>query len=159
MEILVPLIVVVAAIGLIVILLRSKGTGQESTYATRDQIPSIVSRLQRTGHHGSFVVFMFSVPGNHDETLPNLQYSIENGRVGFDWVLIAPQNIKDESAVADFIKRLGFTLSKREMNSVCYLRVEGIGVEDLGLKVLRDFYHLPTDAELELIVEGFDIKQ
>ena len=159
MKILVPIVVVVAVIGLIVVLLRSKSTSQESTFATRDQIPSIVSRLQRTGHDGSFVVFMFSIPGNHDETLPNLQYSIENGRLGFDWVLIAPQNVKDESSVTDFIKRLGYTSSKREMNDVRYLRVEGKGIEDLGLKILRDFYHLAADAKLELIVEGVDIKE
>ena len=158
MKIVVPIIVVLAVIGLIVVLLRSKGTS-EPTYATRDQIPSIVSKLQRTGRDGSFVVIMFSIPGNHDETLPNLQYSVENGQLGFDWVLLAPQNIKDENSITDFIKRLGYMPSKREMNAVRYLRVEGHGVEDLGLKILRDFYHLPGDVKLELIVEGFDITQ
>ena len=102
---------------------------------------------------------MFSLPGNHDETLPNLQYSIENGRLGFDWVLMAPQNVKDETSLLDFIKQLGYTPSKREMNDVRYLRVEGKGAEDLGLKVLRDFYHLPPEVKLELIVEGFDMKE
>ena len=158
MKILVSIVVVVAIIGLVVVLLRSRGSDQGPTYVTRDQIPSIVSKLQRTGRDGSFVVFMFSLAGNDDGTLPNLQYSIENGRLGFDWVLIAPQNIKDESAVADFIKRLSFTSSKREINNVRYLRVEGMGVEDLGLKILRDFYRLPADTKFELIVEGFDLK-
>lgn len=159
MKALIPIIVVVAVIWLIVVLMRSKGGGQEPTYATRDQIPSIVSKLQRTGRDGSFVVFMFSLPGNHDDTLPNLQYSIENGRLGFDWVLIAPQNVKDETSLLDFIKRLGYTPSKLEMNDVRYLRVEGKGVEDLGVKVLRDYYHLAPEVKLELIVEGFDMKE
>jgi len=159
MKLLVPIIIVVAVIALIVVLLRSKGVGQESVYVTRDQIPSIISKLQRTGHDGSFVVFMFSIPGNHDEILPDLQYSIENGRLGFDWVLMAPQNVRDENSVTDFIKRLGYTSSKQEMNDVRYLRVEGKGIEDLGLKILHDFYHLADDVKLELIVEGFDMKQ
>jgi hypothetical protein len=159
MKILVPIVLVAAVICLRVILLRAKGARQEPTYATRDQIPTIVSKLQRTGRDGSFVVFMFSIPGNHDETLPNLQYSVENGQLGFDWVLIAPQNMKDETAVTDFIKRFGHTSSKREMNGVRYLRFEGMGVEDLGLKILQDFYHLPSDTKLELIVEGFDTKE
>ena len=159
MKILVPIIVVVAVIWLMVVFVRSKGAGREPTYATRDQIPSIVSKLQQTGRDGSFVVFMFSIPNNRDETLPNLQYSIETGRLGFDWVLIAPQNIKDEAPVLDFIKRLGYTASKREMNDVCHLRVEGKGIEDLGLKLLRDFYHLAPEAKLELIIEGFDMKE
>lgn len=159
MKTLVPIIVVVAFIWLIAVLLRSNRTRQEPSYATRDQIPSVVSRLQRTGRDGSFVVFMFSIPGNHDETLPNLQYSIEYGRFGFDWVLMAPQNIKDENSVADFIKRRGYSSSKREANDVPYLRVEDEGVENLGLEILRDLYHLPSDTKLELIVEGFDMKE
>jgi hypothetical protein len=155
MKILGPIFLAVAVIWLLVVLLRSKGVHQEPTYATRE----IVSKLQRTGRDGSFVVFMFSIHANRDETLSNLQYSIESGHLGFDWVLLAPQNIKDERPVTDFIKRLGYTLSKREMNDVRYLRIEGKGVEDLGLKILRDFYHLPSETKLELIVEGFDMKE
>jgi hypothetical protein len=159
MKILIPIVVLLAIIGLVWFLLRSKGAAQEPTYATRDQIPSIVSRLQKTGRDGSFVVFMFSIPGNHDETLPNLQYSIEKGWLGFDWVLLAPLNIKDEVPLSDFVKHLGYTVSKREMNGVSYLRIEGQAVEDVGVKILRDFYHLAPEAKLELIVEGFDIKE
>lgn len=157
MKILIPIVVAIAIIWLLVVLLRSRDSRQEPTFATRAQIPSIVSKLQQTGRDGSFVVFIFSIPGNHDETLPNLQYSIENGQLGFDWVLVAPQNIQDETLVTDFVKRLGYTLSKREINDVPYLRIEGESVEDLGLKILRDLYQLPADTKLQLIVEGFDM--
>lgn len=157
MQLLIPIVIAVAVIWLMIVLLRPRGARQEPTFATRDQIPSIVSKLQQTGRDGSFVVFMFSIPGNHDETLPNLQYSIENGQLGFDWVLLAPQNIQDETLVTDFIKRLGYTLSKREMNAVPYLRIEGEAIGDLGLKILRDLYQLPSDSKLQLIVEGFDM--
>ena len=85
--------------------------------------------------------------------MPNLQYSMENRRVGLDWVLEAPQNIKDETAVADFIKLNGYTISK-DMEDVHYLRVEGEGIDQLGVKILRDFYHLPPDTKLELIADG-----
>ena len=156
MTILIPIVMAVAVIWLMIVLLRPKGARRE-TFATRDQIPSIVSKLQLTGRDGSFVVFMFSIPGNHDETLPNLQYSIENGQLGFDWVLLAPQNIQDETLVTDFVKRLGYTSSKHEINDVPYLRIEGESIEDLGLKILRDLYQLPADTKLQLIVEGFDI--
>jgi hypothetical protein len=100
---------------------------------------------------------MFAIPRNNDETLPNLQYSIENGRLGFDWVLLAAQNIRDETAVTDFIKHAGYTVSKRQMNRVTYVRAEGSGIEQLGANILRDFYRLRSDAKLELIIEGFDM--
>ena len=157
MKILIPIVIAIAVVWLLVVLLRSRSSRQEPTVATRDQIPSIVSKLQQTGRDGSFVVFMFSIPGNHDETLPNLQYSIENGQLGLDWVLLAPQNIQDETLVTDFVKRLGYTLSKHEINDVPYLRIEGDSLEDLGLKILRDLYQLPADTKLQLIAEGFDM--
>ena len=64
METLVTILVVVAVIWQIAILIRSLGASQKPTYATRDQLPSIVSKLQRTGRDGSFVVFMFSIPAH-----------------------------------------------------------------------------------------------
>ena len=157
MEALIPLAVAAAVVVFsILFLFRSRRPQHQPTYATTDEIRSIVAKLQRTGHDGSFVVFMFSLPNEHDQTLPNFQYSIENGRLGFDWVLIAPRNVEDETRVSDFVKRLGFNPSVREMNDVRYIRVEGEGIEDIGPKLLRDFYHLRPEAKLELIVEGFD---
>lgn len=47
--------------------------------------------------------------------------------------------------------------AKREMNAVRYLRVEGKDLENLGIKILRDFYHLAPEAKLQLIIEGFDM--
>lgn len=162
MNILVSIVVVIAVVLLALVLLRSKREVHARTYTTHttsEQIPSIVSKLQRTGRDGSYVVFMFSIPNNRDDTLPNLQYSIENGRLGFDWVLLAPQNVKDGPAVLDFINRLGHSASKRKMNNVHYLRAEGNGIEDLGPKILSEYYHLAPEAKLELIVEGFDMKE
>jgi hypothetical protein len=159
MKILVAILVAGALIWLIIGFLRSQKDAQKPISVTREKIPYIVSQLKRTGRDGSFVVFMFSLPEIRDEVLPNLQYSIENGKLGFDWVLIAPQNVKDELKMADFIKVLGYSLTKHEMNDVQYLRVEGDGLDDLGIKILRDFYHLSSDAKLEPVTEGFEVKE
>ena len=52
------------------------------------------------------------------------------------------------------MKGVGYTVAKREMNAVRYLRVEGKDLKNLGIKILRDFYHLAPEAKLELITEG-----
>lgn len=152
MKILLIVVFLVILAGIILRSLRSRGV-QDPLSPTIDEIPSIVAALERKSFDGAFVVFLFTLPGNNDELLPNLQYSMENRRVGLDWVLEAPQNIKDETAVADFIKLNGYTISK-DMEDVHYLRVEGEGIDQLGVKILRDFYHLPPDTKLELIVDG-----
>ena len=53
------------------------------------------------------------------------------------------------------MKGVGYTVPKREMNGVSYLRVEGKDLENLGIKILRDFYQLAPETKLELITEGF----
>lgn len=153
MKVLVVLVFIVIAIGLMLRYVRGLAAGSSPPFTTIDQIPSIVSTLERTGFDGSYVVFMFTLPGNNDDALANLQYSIENKRVGLDWVLEARQNVRDEAAVSEFIKRNGYTVSKVAQDPG-YLRVEGKGIDDLGIKILRDFYHLTPDTKLELIVEG-----
>lgn len=85
---------------------------------------------------------------SHHEMMPNIQYSIENGRVGLDWVLEAPQNIKDQTALADFIKRNGYTVLRNDTEDVPYLRVEGEGVADLGVKILCEFYHMQKQTKV-----------
>ncbi len=151
MKVLVVLVFIVIAIGLMLRYVRGLAAGSNQPLTTIDQIPSIVSTLERNGFDGSYVVF--TLPGNNDDSLPNLQYSIENKRLGLDWVLEAGQNVRDEAAVSEFIKRNGYTVSK-VADDPSYLRVEGKGLDDLGIKILRDFYHLTPDTKLELIVEG-----
>ena len=153
MKILLILVFFAILAGIILRSLRSRGI-QNPPSTTIDEIPSLVSLLERQAIDHTFIVFLFNLPGNNDESMPNLQYSVENRRVGLDWVLEAPQNIKDETALADFIKRNGYIVSKNDMEDVHYLRVEGEGIANLGVKILREFYHLPPDTKLELIVEG-----
>lgn len=154
MKFLLIVLFIVILAGLILRYIRSQGAVSGPPSAKVAEIPSIVSTLERNGFGGSFVVFLFTLPGNNDEMMPNIQYSIENGRVGLDWVLEAPQNIKDQIPLADFIKRNGYIALRNDGEDVPYLRVEGKGVGDLGVKILREFYHLSPDATLELISEG-----
>jgi len=44
---------------------------------------------------------MFVPSDSKDGEAVNLQYSIDSGVVGFDWVLIGPRNIADRVKVID----------------------------------------------------------
>ena len=85
----------------------------------------------------------------------NLQYSIEGGVVGFDWVLIGPRNVADKAKVIEIASKLGYRLEEREMNNVHYLRVAGSGISELGARVIQDLYKIDPNTKLEMITEGF----
>jgi len=124
------------------------------------QIPSVVDQLQRNGIDRSFAAFVFGPaedPGN-EEKIINMQYSVENGAVGFDWVLLAPGNKKDLAKVEAFIKARGHTVMTRETNGVRYLRVEGQAISELGTQIAKEMYHLKDNHQMALFTDKFEWK-
>src|SRR5690348_1776163 len=118
-------LVLVAIAGTVLLILRSR-TADEVRVSV-GQIPKVVSQLKTTGRDSSFAVFLFiprDRPANDGDEQVNLQYSIENGRLGFDWVLLAAPNIADQDKIAAFMRDRGFAANMREMNKVRYMRVE-----------------------------------
>lgn len=105
---------------------------------------------------GSFAVFMFTPPQSPGSEAVNLQYSVEHGTVGLDWVLRSPTNIADKDRLAAFAASLGHPMSQHEMNKVRYLRTEGTGIDRLGTSIVVEFYGVARDAQLDLITEGFE---
>jgi len=149
----------VVAAAVVFIVLRARAA--EEVTVRIDQIPDVVSQLKATGQDSSFAVFLFMPEGKRahdDEEKVNLQYSIEGGHVGLDWVLLAPQNVTDQNEIAAYIKDHGFAANMREENNVRYLRVEDGDIAGLGVKIATEFYHLNPAAEVDLIVESFDWK-
>jgi hypothetical protein len=122
---------------------------------TSSDIPEILSQLERSGKNGNFAVLIFVPPGSTDGEAVNLQYSIEGGAVGLDWVLIGPRNEADREKVSEFAARLGSRLEEHDMNRVRYLRVTGSGIGNLGAKIITDFYHISADTKLDIVTEGF----
>ena len=177
MKILLVIIVIAGIVGLLFVLLR-KGTTSKSlanpeqtphenlaspmqtsneSLVNLEQIPAVVAKLQRDGRDSSFAVFMFVPLTGEPSGVPvNLQYSIKNGVTGLDWVLLSPRNIADQKTLSTFIIKSGYKFSELKANDVKYLRVEGNGVSELGVKICREFYHLSSDEKIELLAEGFE---
>jgi hypothetical protein len=151
----VVLIIISCLVGItfIVLLVRSRIA---PTYpVTARNIPSVISQLQRSGKDGHFAVLMFVPPGSTDGQAANLQYSIDGGIVGLDWVLISPRKIADQAKISEFASKLGYRLDEHEMNNVHYLRVTGSGISELGARIIQDFYQIGPDTKLGMITEGF----
>lgn len=147
---------VLIGIALLVLLVRSRVAPQRTV--TVSQIPAVVARLVQNGQDASWAVFMFSRPRGvigGDGTL-NLQYSIEQGHVGLDWVLLGPANIAEREHVSEFMEGHGYTpTTERVGNNVHYLRVEGQCIDSLGVMLLRECYGLSDSSPLDVITDGF----
>lgn len=139
----------------IAFLLFPRRNGSSTSSATIEEIPAIVSHLARL-KDGSFAVFMFKSPLSTDGDAVNLQYSVEQGAVGLDWVLLGKTNKADKEQISAFAARMGHPMTERVMNNVHYLRAEGGDLDMLGSNIISQFYGIPHEEKLDLITEGFD---
>ncbi len=123
-----------------------------------EQIPAVVAQLKEKGADASWAVFLFdtAVPSDDtdDQTL-NLQYSIENGVVGFDWVMLGKRNAADKMRVVRLAKSMGLSVSEKVFNGVRFLRVEDGDICALGQAIIREIYQVADGANIGLLVDGF----
>jgi hypothetical protein len=119
-------------------------------------IPQVYDKLKSQGSDRSFAVFMFSDRGKLGEDgQVNLQFSIENGSVGLDWVLIGPVNIRDEDRIYSFLKARGSAPTRLEESGVSYLRTEQGDLVHLCQHILKGLYGVKADEDIDLVPEGF----
>jgi len=85
--------------------------------------------------------------------------SFENGKSGFDWVLLSPRNIEDEAKFKEFARAQGLEPVAHLQNVVSYLRVECADVAKFTARLVTEMYHRPADEPLGLVYEGFSWPQ
>jgi len=148
-------LLVLAMLAATVGVLRSGGVN--TTRVTVADIPHVLQKVASSTRSPAFAVFVFSTPGRPDpRDAVNLQFSQENGRAGFDWVLSGRRNIEDERSFIVFAQRRGFSFTERTGDGgVRYLRFEEGNLTQLCTEVITEFYAHPRSEPMELIFAGF----
>jgi len=120
-------------------------------------IPRALHLVSSAREDGTFAVFLFGENGRPPagEDALNVQFSIENGRVGLDWVLEAPGNLAARDRVTAFFAKHGSPLGERTMNDVSYLRTESGDLAPLCRELLRSVFGVTDRQEMQLASEGF----
>lgn len=151
-------LIILATAALLVLVLYGRRTRSAlSPTVTVDDIPRVLDALISTAHGPAFTVFMFSTPDQPAaKDAVSLQFSLEAGDVGFDWVLAGPRNTEDEDRFVEFARSAGYTPVARVTNGVNYLRVENGDIAGLCRQIVTTMYGLPVSHPLDLIVEGFE---
>jgi hypothetical protein len=119
-------------------------------------MPRLVRMVREAGGEGAFAVLSFgkngAAPAEQDAL--NVQFSVENGRVGLDWVLVSPLNVAEETAVRAFFNREGRPVETRSKNGVSYLRTEEGDLAALCEILLARLFGVTAEQKLTLMAEG-----
>lgn len=120
------------------------------------ELPSVLERLRESGRDASFAGFIVPDPQRPDQEPVSVQFSVEEGTVGFDWLLPQQLNLVDQDHFTDFAAARGYAHQRRSMNGVAYIRVTSGDLAALATGVMAELYGLASDEEVELVAEGFD---
>ena len=150
-------LILLAAAALIVLLVYGRRSrARLAPTVTVSDVPSVLNALQAAAEQPAFAVFMFHPPDRPPSRDPvSLQFSTEDGDIGFDWVLVGERNVQDEDRFVDFAREVGYTPVEREKHDVKYLRVTNGDLARLATEVVTVMYRAPATQPLDLIVEGF----
>lgn len=132
----------------------------KETAVRESDLPALIEAMSRGTAPVRYATLIFSSPDRpSDQDALNIQISIENGKVGFDWVLLGPRNIEDLGKFKSFAIARGVEPIARSMNGVSYLRVECPDVANFTASVATEMYHHPSNEPLGLVYEGFEWTQ
>jgi hypothetical protein len=153
--------VILAAVALVVIatvVARSVRTAPAAMPNVRlGDVTRVYELVAATRKDGAFGVLLFGKNGAPPAAVDalNIQFSIENGHVGFDWVSNGQLNDPEIARVSAFFAQQGATLSSRSMNGVNYLRTERGDLPKLAQDLLRTVFGVTDHQDMQLIAEGF----
>ncbi len=118
---------------------------------------SVFQMLKETGKNESYVIFAFNsveaLPGSHIE----LQFSIENNQIGFDWVLLGEEKERDKEKFVFLAHDRGFQIQEFEGNNVRYLRIIEGNIVELCLEIMKEIYKTTDDQPVEVIAKNFEV--
>ena len=157
MQQLLALAVIGAGVALALLLVARFRSGAGPTIRARE-VPAAIAQLKERGGERSFLVFMFDPPGRPGAESLNLQLSVDDGRLGLDWVLLSPSNVEDRARVEAFARGLGYPVREAQENGVSFLRVEQGDLAALASAILTDLYGLGGDAALATVADGFTLE-
>ena len=138
-------------------ILSGSGLSKGGEFSVKlSDVPRVLEATALARKDGTFsVILIESYSLGTDGTYPNTQFSIENGQLGFDWVLNSEGNINAQSDFESLAKQWGYEPEMHEENGVKYLRVIGGDLAGLCREVLTTMFGVNETSRLRLITEGF----
>lgn len=125
---------------------------RRKTIAVAD-VGEVFRQISAQGVETSFAVFAIRA-GEEDDAV-EIQFSVEDGKTGLDWILMSSANIEEKPKVVQYAASKGVEWQEKEMNDWLYLRIEQGDVVGLCTSLIEDLYQVEL---VELKYGGFRYK-
>ena len=122
----------------------------------RRELPRLFRAFKKQAADESYAGVIVPTGVGDTAEAPYIQFSMERGRVGLDWLLNTQQGLADEERFVSLAKSLGLPMLEREQNGVKYLRVERGDLLALADAVLGDLYGVKESDLLNLQTSGIE---
>jgi hypothetical protein len=122
------------------------------------ELPVVFEKVKAADRDATFAAFCFRI---NDESVSdkavNVQFSVDGGRIGFDWILICEVNKRDRDRFLALAQRRGHQATEHRAQNGCeYLRVENGDLVGLCEASICELYGLPESATVGMVWEGCD---
>lgn len=127
---------------------------RRKTIAVAD-VGEVFCQISAQGVETSFAVFAIRTGEEDEDDVVEIQFSVEDGKTGLDWILMSPANIEEKPKVIQYAASKGVEWREKEMNDWLYLRIEQGDVVGLCTSLIEDLYQVES---VELKYGGFRYK-
>ena len=156
------ILAVLAVVALSVYLLYRVRNGGRSLDAkdlvvSLDDVARVHDAVRDSTNIDVFAIFLVPyVQAQKDDGVPTVEFAVEDGVVGLDYVLLSKENVAKQGAFVDLATSHGYEVVSHTLADVPYLRVEGGDLPNLMRETLIYVFGVKHDDEMGIVLEGVD---
>lgn len=121
-------------------LLSARKRGVHSKKISVSDIGEVYRQLSTQGVETSFAVFIITPSKSEGNETVEIQFSVEEGVTGLDWILMSEPNKREKQRVTQYALHKGAKWQECEMNNWVYLRIEQGDLVELCTSLIRDLF-------------------
>ncbi len=121
-------------------LLRLRAKGVQTKKIAVDDIAKVYHQISTQAIETSFAVFIISPAHQDSKDSVEIQFSVEKGITGLDWILMSESNQREKAKVIQHALSKGAEWQECEMNNWIYLRINQGDVAELCTSLIKQLY-------------------
>ncbi len=150
MDILIASLLLLAGIAIYLLWRSRRDPGVQRTTIAVADVAEVFRQISAQAVETSFAVFIIQREGDEDPV--EIQFSVEDGKTGLDWILMSQPNIDEKPKVIEYAASRDLEWQEKEMNDWQYMRIADGDLAGLCTSLIADLYGA---TQVELKYGGF----